>query len=105
MSSYPLCYNSPKQIDNNIIDNIKFMKKVKLILILFSLLLSCGYFSSKENVVKSELCVINDNCNPNFADDYANASVGVKIGIGTAEAIIGFGIGLINPVAGLAYAL
>lgn len=82
-----------------------YEQKKKKIIVLISLLLSCGYCMSRESVVQSELCVVNDNYNVNWTPTYDEFSKEGKVAWGAMEAVIGFGIGLINPVAGLAYAL
>lgn len=80
-------------------------KRKKNIIVLVSLLLSCGYYMSRESVAQSELCIVNDNFNPNWSQDYDKASKGEKMAWPTMEAFVGFGIGMINPFAGLAYTL
>jgi len=79
--------------------------KKKNIVILMSLVLSVGYLISEEPLSKSELCLVNDNYNPNWADDYDKLSKEGKLAWGTMETVIGFGIGIINPIAGVAYTL
>lgn len=49
--------------------------------------------------------MVNDNYNPNWADDYDKLSKEGKLAWGTMETVIGFGIGIINPIAGVAYTL
>lgn len=80
-------------------------KKRKNIIVLVSLLLSCGYCISRESVPQSELCAANDIYNPNWADGYDKVSKEEKMAWTTMEAVVGFSIGLMNPFAGLAYAL
>lgn len=80
-------------------------KKKPLFMLLACMIISCSYCLSLGSSQKVELCVINDNYNPNFAEDYSNASTEVKVAWSTMEAVIGYGIGLINPLAGLGYAL
>ena len=70
-----------------------------------SLVLSVGYLISEEPLSKSELCLVNDNYNPNWADDYDKLSKEGKLAWGTMETVIGFGIGIINPIAVVAYTL